>query len=456
MSLKKIVILDGTRSQDKHLVFLLTLLTEVLRKDYAVKEVNVLTLRDIRVNKCIGCFDCWVKTPGKCIHTADAGAGILQNVLSSDTLILFTPVVFGGHSSELKKILDRFLPIALPFFKKKYGETHHPRRYSSFPHIIGIGVQQNPDKEITKCFKILIGRNAVNAGTSYTAEVISNLASPKSLRRQFQKMFATTDDLPGVNELNALMATEILPPKISVGNRRALLIVGSPKSKRPSTSAILGGYLLDKLKRYGWETELLLLQENLLSKEGQHVLLQSFDKADTVLVAFPLYLDTLPAGMTKALEIIYSHRESTGDKKTKNFLAVVNNGLPESYQNTVALTICRHFSMKCDMTWAGGLAMAAGEQLISGQPIKGCRGFRGVKRPPLYYVARALDITASSLTNARPIPEKAVQIIAQKPVPFISFDLWRWFLMKKANSMLQKEAVKNGLDIKAMRHQPYT
>ncbi|MCI5123043.1 MAG: hypothetical protein D3925_00840 [Candidatus Electrothrix sp. AR5] len=456
MALKKIVILDGARPEDKHLDPVLTLLTKMLEEKNTA-EVKVFRLRYITINHCIGCFKCWLKTPGECIYTNDAGSEILQAVLDSDILVLFTPVIFGGYSSELKKILDRFLPLALPFIKKMYGETHHPRRYLTFPRFIGIGVHPHPQENLSVCFKMLVGRNAVNAGVEYAAEVVSNLISPEFLRSLFQNLFSRTDKLPRPNDLNTLLSNTsppagILPTK----NRRALLLVGSPKINAQSTSAILGGHLLHKLKKYGWTTELITLQENFLHKKERLNFLASIDRADTIVVASPLYIDSLPYLTTKALELISHHRESAKNRQPKNFLAIINNGLTESYQNAVALAICNNFSMTCGMTWAGGLAMGAGEQLISGHPLLGFKGFRGTKRPPLFYVARALDIAAAALAEERPVPEKAAQLINKKPVPFISFDFWHWFLVRKGNSLLKNEAVKNGLDIKAMRHQPYT
>lgn len=232
---KKIVILNGARSADKHLSPILALLTDLLKTNIAA-QVQIFSFSDITINQCIGCFHCWVNTPGQCIHTADAGESILQAVLDSDILVLFTPVIFGGYSAELKRILDRFLPMALPFLQKMHGEVHHPRRYAAFPHIIGIGISQAPNDEITRCFRTLVGRNAVNASTSYSAGVFYHAESPDRLRQGFLELFSTTEDLPGRDELEALMARINLnpPAKISLGKRRALLIIGSPKEKCPA------------------------------------------------------------------------------------------------------------------------------------------------------------------------------------------------------------------------------
>ncbi len=34
-------------------------------------DVEVVNLREKKIKYCIGCFTCWTKTPGKCIHKDD-------------------------------------------------------------------------------------------------------------------------------------------------------------------------------------------------------------------------------------------------------------------------------------------------------------------------------------------------------------------------------------------------
>ena len=40
-------------------------------------EVEVVNLREKRIKHCIGCFTCWTKTPGKCIHQDDMSRELL-------------------------------------------------------------------------------------------------------------------------------------------------------------------------------------------------------------------------------------------------------------------------------------------------------------------------------------------------------------------------------------------
>jgi len=87
-------------------------------------QVDSLHLHEMDIAPCLGYFGCWVKTPGICVIN-DSGRAIPKKIVQSDLMIFLTPITFGGYSPELKKALDRSIPILLPFFKKVYGETHH-------------------------------------------------------------------------------------------------------------------------------------------------------------------------------------------------------------------------------------------------------------------------------------------------------------------------------------------
>ncbi len=454
LSERKTVILDGTRHEDQHLDQILALLTDVVDKHHGGRT-QIFRLRDIKLNPCIGCFNCWVRTPGKCIHDDD-GPDILRAILNSDTVIFFTPVVFGGYSSELKKIEDRFLPTVLPFFRELHRETNHRARYLSAPRFIGVGVQSCPQEREAECFKMLVGRNAINCNVSnYAVEAVAGTDSLETLRSRFQALLSRSDKLPWRNEACSLLEEKISLPKSLIQKHRALLIVGSQKINHPSTSALLGEYLLKRLEKHGWETEALTLGRDILDGRGQDRLYSSVNEADTILLSFPLYVDTLPFLTTKALEVIALRRDTVNAAHPKRILALVNSGFPEPYQSAVALAVCRNFALECGMSWAGGLVMGSGEGLLSGYPVTGFRGLRGLKRPPLYYINRALRITADALAEGHPVPEKAVRLIARKPVPLISFGLWRQIFIKLGKNIWEKEAALNGLTREELFDRPY-
>lgn len=99
---------------------------------------------------CIGCFECWTKTPGVCIQKNSDSTEFLKAIYKSDIILYVSKITFGGFSSEIKNYVDRFLPISHPDFVIKNGEMHHKPRYNKFPTICAVGFDaKSKDSEET-------------------------------------------------------------------------------------------------------------------------------------------------------------------------------------------------------------------------------------------------------------------------------------------------------------------
>lgn len=156
----KAVILNGAGNDDNALDSVHEIIVDELTR--IGWEVTSYTLREHSIGYCVGCFGCWIKTPGICRFNDD-GRKIARQFIQSDLSILFTPVTFGGYSAELKKTLDRaLLGLVSPFFMKINGEVHHKPRYDQYPRLMGVGVLPHADKESERIFKGLVNRNALN------------------------------------------------------------------------------------------------------------------------------------------------------------------------------------------------------------------------------------------------------------------------------------------------------
>lgn len=446
------IILDGAREGDEELPTLLDILIDELNHSGA--EVQTYSLRQINLGHCIGCFGCWLETPGNCI-IADTGRELARAIIGSDMTVLFTPVTFGGYSSELKKIVDRWIPLILPYFDRYHGETHHKPRYLRYPRLVGIGVQQRPGSEEARIFRLLVGRNALNFHSpTHAADVVSATDAPDLLRRKFKELLSQVDTLPlgeTITSLIPLPGTSIRGAE-DYSPGRALLIVGSPKVKDPSTSGVLGEYVLERLKERGWETEILTLKANLRMEKGQAELLSAVERADLILLAFPLYIDALPYLVTKCLEIIGAHRLSRDSDGEKRLFVICNNGFPEAAQNSLALAICHRFAVEAGLTWDGALALGAGEALCSGEPLTAA-GRKG--RPPMKHVTRALDIASSALADGHTVPREAVRLMAKNPIPFVPLRLWHWIFTKGAARLWEDRVAGNRVTREQMLDRPY-
>lgn len=452
MDREKVVILDGSMEGVEELPPILEILNDELSRGGA--EVQVFSMRGINLAHCVGCFGCWLETPGECVM-ADRGREIVRAIVRSDRAVLFTPVTFGGYSSALKKVVDRWIPLVLPYFGKYHGETHHKPRYSRYPRLLAVGVQKRPDNEEAKIFKLLVGRNAINFhAPTFAAEVVLSTDDPETLRYRFKELLTRTDPIPLEADVTPLMP---LPAPSTHeteehGPGRALLIVGSPKVKHPSTSGVLGGYILDRLKERGWETESLKLKANLHQESGQEELLSAVKRSDLILLAFPLYIDALPHLVTKCFEIIADRGRDHQNLLMKRFFAISNNGFPEATQNALAQAICRRFAADAGMTWSGGLAMGAGEALSSGEPLTPTSS-KG--RPPVKHVIEALDIASAALSEGATVPPEAIPMIAKNPIPFLPYGIWRWIFVKGGTRFWQERAAENGVTNEQMLDRPY-
>ena len=102
-------------------------------KEISTPKVYTFDLSKNKVTPCIGCWTCWWKNPGKCIHN-DLNE-FYHEYITADKAIYFAKVTKGFVSSNLKSLFDRMIPLYLPYTTYKTGESMHVRRYEKYPEI---------------------------------------------------------------------------------------------------------------------------------------------------------------------------------------------------------------------------------------------------------------------------------------------------------------------------------
>lgn len=94
-------------------------------------EVRELAVDQLDIRPCLGCFSCWDKTPGQCCIRDDMPQ-VLEALLWADVTIWSFPLYYYSVPGPLKNLIDRQLPMVLPFMSPDGGETgsgSHPTRY---------------------------------------------------------------------------------------------------------------------------------------------------------------------------------------------------------------------------------------------------------------------------------------------------------------------------------------
>ncbi len=124
----KVLVLNGSPKGKKSNTMRLTNAFLDGMAETAVMETEILTVYHMNIKPCIGCFGCWNRTPGECcIH--DDMASVIKKILTADLIIWSFPLYYFGLPSQMKAVMDRQLPMKLPFMEKESASGSHPSRY---------------------------------------------------------------------------------------------------------------------------------------------------------------------------------------------------------------------------------------------------------------------------------------------------------------------------------------
>ncbi len=378
---------------------------------------ETIVLREKKIGNCAGDFFCWTRNPGVC-NVDDDNREIAGKLVQTDLVIYLTPVTFGATSSALKRMMDHQIQNLSPFFTTINGETHHQKRYASYPRVLTIGWLDVPHADAESIFRHLAFRNSINMhATSSVCGIAYETQSDSELSDSLQQSLiqierSHRDPEPALPTLD-ISSAEQTPV------RRALLLVGSPRTRK-SSSASLGEYLFEQMNQRGVETETIYLYTSLNSHERMEKLYAALDAADLVVLAFPLYVDSLPAPVISALEKIALHRAQ--NPTSARFAAIANCGFPEAHQNATALAVCAEFARSAGFEWMGSLALGGGQGMVNGTPLKELDG-RAIP------IRSALDLAAEALVKGSPIPETARAMLAKLSIPnwlYKFFGGWGW------------------------------
>lgn len=134
-----------------------------------LNDIKVIS-NDGKIKNCIGCFGCWIKTPGVCV-VSDNYKNMGEIFSKCDEVTIISKCCYGGYSSFVKNVIDRALSYIHPNLVMRNGEMHHKRRYSNkFKMNIWFYGEDITEKEKETARK-LINANEVNYD-SYQSNIV--------------------------------------------------------------------------------------------------------------------------------------------------------------------------------------------------------------------------------------------------------------------------------------------
>ena len=122
-------------------------------------DIKVICDNDT-IKNCIGCFGCWIKTPGQCV-IADDYSNMGEYISKCTEVIIISKCFYGGYSPFIKNIMDRSISYVHPYFAARNNELHHRQRYDNHFELSVYFYGDTTDKEKATAEK-LVKANALN------------------------------------------------------------------------------------------------------------------------------------------------------------------------------------------------------------------------------------------------------------------------------------------------------
>ena len=186
------LILNGMYEDDSFIPEINSIISEEFEKQNFTGEILTLHKEDIK--PCLGCFKCWIQTPGICIID-DYGREVARKMIQTDNIIYITPITFGGYSPELKKAIDRSIGLLSPFFRVYKDEIHHETRYDKYPNLIVIGTLEETNTEQEEIFRKLVKRNVLNNyAPKYSSTIIYHFDDEQAIKKKIENGLSIIGD----------------------------------------------------------------------------------------------------------------------------------------------------------------------------------------------------------------------------------------------------------------------
>lgn len=167
----RITVFNGSpRAEKGNTHFMVKAFLEGAEKAGAV--TNNIFLSKKKINPCMGCFTCWLKTPSVCVFKDDMKS-LLSEVLTSDIIVFAFPLYVDNVSGQMKIFMDRLMTLADPrITKDENGESRHQKRYDQpSPGVVVISNCGFPEYSHFQVVSLLFKRFARNLHSKVLGEI---------------------------------------------------------------------------------------------------------------------------------------------------------------------------------------------------------------------------------------------------------------------------------------------
>lgn len=188
-------------------------------------------------------------------------------------------------------------------------------------------------------------------------------------------------------------------------DKNVLVLIGSPRTKE-SNSEVISNELINKLSSKDINCTRLYLEN--LAKGQEGVLEDNINKAEVIILAAPVYENSVPSIVLKAFELLHENKNKI-TSQNRSMLVIANSGFCDTEGCKNLIAACSLFSKAMSFQWLGGITVVPGTLIEGGKLGKTYKN-----------LAKALDFIAEDIYMGRKLSEEAFKLTS-KPVinPFI-------------------------------------
>ncbi len=265
------------------------------------EEIEIINTADLKIMHCMGCNNCWLKTPGICT-IKDEYEIILKKLASVENFWVVADTKFGFIDYRGKRVLDRIVPMLNMYIEFRDGWERHQLRYH--PLNFGFIYKGNGNRELLEEWSMRVARNM--AGRALGVISLDKDEAQENIAEMPSKTVATPV------ENTTLESAE-----------HVIIINGSPRVKKNSNTNKIIQAFAEGLEEAGITHKLYSLSNHAEWDEAR----EAFMTNDNIIIAVPLFVECLPSLLLEFLSTLPTER-----KQPVKLSFILHGGFDEGHQ----------------------------------------------------------------------------------------------------------------------------
>ena len=289
------------------------------------EEIEIINTADLKIMHCMGCNNCWLKTPGIC-SIKDEYEIILKKLVSVENFWVVADTKFGFIDYRGKRVLDRIVPMLNMYIEFRDGWERHQLRYH--PLNFGFIYKGNGNRELLEEWSMRVARNM--AGRSLGVISLDNAEKPSE------------------------SAAEPIETAAPAATEHVIIINGSPRIKKNSNTNKIIQAFAEGLEKAGITHKLYSLSNHAEWDEAR----EAFMTNDNIIIAVPLFVECLPSLLLEFLSTLPTER-----KQPAKLSFILHGGFDEGHQLRLGEKFLQSLPAQLGCT-SGGVLVKGGSFLL--------------------------------------------------------------------------------------------